>query len=408
MGKRAVLIGKGRRIVIDELIALVHGSAELDLYGETAQIVEEAGFAYDGPTTLIVSSDGNKLSSAGSIASASILCLAVAQGRLIFSKKESAIATSALIGVVRLLQSDASLQLPADAGEYLACLNASLEGSGVCTFPTSLTGVVERIVNLAISAVVAGQTRSLCQVVDVIAALSAERLAVDVSAYADTYYDALRPHRESSTSATTMRAILNGSQMAKLGKQGLRFSNEAEPAKAVLNAPQQLGPAREAVKAACKTLELEMNCSEPDGQSLFDETVVRIATLSVAGAIASLLEGTCARRSTSNDVDGSLTTDAQSQSLSTICSMCEHNYVQLKSSLEAEADSGIEFVRVETKRAEEEAKTKEAMKAAKASSVNPKESANGGGEKDEFAGMSEEKKSKDFEKTCRKGSQGQS
>lgn len=400
MTKRAVLIGKGRRIVIDELISLVHGSAELDLHGETAaHAVEDTGFTYDGPTSLIVPTAGcDMLSNAGSIASASILCLATAQGRLMTGEKDSAIAASALKGVVRLLQSDASLQLPLDAGGYLSCLNQSLEGSGA-SFPSSLVSVVGRILNLAVSSMVAGQTRSLCQVADVIAALSAERMAVDVSAYADTYYDALRPHRESSTSATIMRAILNGSQMAKLGKQGLRFSNEAGPAKAVLNAPQQIGPAREAVKAACKTLELELNCSEPNGDALYDDTVVRIAALSVAGAIASLLEGTCARQSTSSgDVDG----DVRGQSLSTICSICERNFAQLKCNLEAEANVGIEFVRAETKRAEEEAKSKEAEKAAKAASDKQRGPANGDDKKDEFAGMSEEKRAKIMKKRAEK------
>ena len=411
--KRTVLIGKGRRVTIEEVLALaMDKTAVVEWYDSSKKSQEELSPSL--PVIIIDSnvvvnqaqaiqdSEMSLLSSVSTMASLVLLALTLAQERVLLidgaMKGNGAVLSQTVLALISFVQEKGiELRMSSNVNSYLEQLKQMI---GVSDLEIS-SSILRRVLNLAMGAISTGLAKRLSQVADPIAALSAERVSgVDASAYADSFYDAIRPHRESVTSAQTMRSILNGSQLVPITKQGLKYGSASDEtvsaaAKAVMNAPQQIGPARESIKAAFKVIELEMNCSEPDGRSNYDESVFAITLENVNVAVSSLRNGSYARR------DVNPTSSSQSDDLPTLCVSCEQNVFALKDSLEAEAMAGAEFISLESVRAEEEAKAKEAEKAAKAAAFNASNSGDGSNT-DEFAGMSEEKKAKILKKRAEK------
>ena len=114
------------------------------------------------------------------------------------------------------------------------------------------------------------------------------------------------PHRGLVTSAANLRACVNGSRFARKagggggGKKGggVPPSNalagvevDAETLRAVLDVPLFHELALEAVLAACKMLEQEVNCSEAALDVTLDNTVACIALASCLNGVVTLLDG---------------------------------------------------------------------------------------------------------------------
>ena len=68
--------------------------------------------------------------------------------------------------------------------------------------------------------------------------------------------------------------------------------SDATCVKYAKSAPQYHGPAREAIASACKTMELELNCSEGGDAAELDDSIALLACASALGGIATLVNGT--------------------------------------------------------------------------------------------------------------------
>jgi len=403
--KRTVLIGVGRRITIDELLAVaVHGTAFFDLFVPKGKEVEEESSLPSvvdlsvGLAAISRKGDEGLMNKPESMASLALVALAVAQGRILPKGSDCDGLCAVLVGVLQAADaSEQELELSFEASAYLQEIKELVPPCYAGLIGQLPKSFVKRMNHCAIGALAAGRARQLSQMANPIAALSAERVnGVDASAFSDLYYDILRPHRESATSATIMRAVLNGSQYVPLTPRvGLKYAADgcSDEACAVMDAPQQNGPAREAIKSACKVIELELNCSEPDGKSKYDESVFEISVENTKTAVKTLLGGCLARRGIKpNDV---------SNPEDDIYISIQSLVTSLKSNLESEAVECIDFIKSEVVRAEEAAKKKEAEKAAKAAAFQNRNE-DGNSKADEFAGMSEEKKAKILKKRAEK------
>jgi len=250
------------------------------------------------------------------------------------------------------------------------------------------------------------QARSLSSknVSDPIASLSVERLGqyISIGAFSTQNYDELRPHRGSVESASVLRACLQGSTVVNATNKTVQSAEGVEGCvKHAKTIPQYHGPAREAIAAACKTMELEMNCSESADNLEFDDTIALMAGNSALGGVLALFNGSSMR------ADGGSGTEAGG-SVSTLresASALETFVAALQTSLESESKLGCEFIAQVMTKKEAELKAKEAEKAKRAAErgngSNPN-AKNNSGKADEFAGMSEGQKAKILKKRADK------
>lgn len=112
---------------------------------------------------------------------------------------------------------------------------------------------------LAVSALTVAGARGLLPLADAVAALSCETLRANSAPFEAEYVDASRPHRGIVTAATNLRLLLENSKLVNSRKDA-----EADPA-CVRYIPQYHGPVRDAVLAAYKTVELELNSAAVEG-----------------------------------------------------------------------------------------------------------------------------------------------
>jgi len=187
--------------------------------------------------------------------------------------------------------------------------------------------------------------------------------------YGSVQFEERRPHRGCVDSAAALRAYLQGSQSATStsgGKKG--HSNDdagakvAADVKATKDMPQYHGPAREAVMAACKTLELECNCSEPQGAAQWDDTVALLAGGAALGAVETLVRG-CGARIGDSDLAAFGEKNGEERDLGQLAETLEKAVNALQSTLEKEAKLGCDFVKDELAKKEAELMSKEAEKA---------------------------------------------
>lgn len=212
-------------------------------------------------------------------------------------------------------------------------------------------------------------------------------------------YDELRPHRGCVESASVLRACVQGSTVVNASNKTVKSAGALEDCvKHAKTTPQYHGPAREAIAAACKTMELEMNCSEPAESAEMDDTVALLAGNSALGAVVALVNGSKSRTADGGDPEpcGSAST------LDELATALENAVAALQTSLEREAKLGCEFVAQELSRKEAELRAKEAEKARRAAERGGNRPNGGGPKADEFAGMSEEKKAKILKKRAEK------
>lgn len=244
---------------------------------------------------------------------------------------------------------------------------------------------------------------------DAISAISVERLGkyLSLESYSTQNYDELRPHRGCVESAAVLRASLQGSTMVSVTNKSIKEDASAgggldlsECVKYAKTVPQYHGPAREAIAAACKTMELEMNCSEPSSENLaLDDTVALLACASALSSVNALANGSIVRV---GGLAGSVPAPAPSTNLADVAASLEMSVGGLQRVLENEAKIGCQYIAKELSRKEEELKAKEAEKAKRAAEREGGGGSGGDGAADEFAGMSEAQKAKILKKRAEK------
>jgi len=103
-------------------------------------------------------------------------------------------------------------------------------------------------------ALIIGCAANLSPMFDVVAALSCEASGVSVEAFDASHFEVSRPHRGQISSAATLRLLLEGSKCTN--------SSQVTVLRAFSSTPQVHGPAQDALVAAIKMMELELNCTE--------------------------------------------------------------------------------------------------------------------------------------------------
>lgn len=179
-----------------------------------------------------------------------------------------------------------------------------------------------------------------------------------------------------------------------------------ESIKYVKTIPQYHGPAREAISSACKTMELEMNCSESTDESFeVDDTVAVLACKFALGGVAALANGSIKRVGGTTTMTTTATTMA-GDSLAELASELEGSVNGLQKALENEAKLGCLYIEEKLSEKEAEIKAKESEKVKKrAAESDGGTTANNhpnNADKDEFDGMTEAQKAKILKKRAEK------
>ena len=260
-----------------------------------------------------------------------------------------------------------------------------------------------------------------------------EYLSFDL--YSPINYDELRPHKGCIECAAVLRACLAGSTRVNnnssssskknsiVGGNGSNGSDIAQQQQQHVVAairhtktiPQYHGPARESIIAACKTMELEINCSSGSAYEELDEAVSAMAIVSTLTGIVTLVHGIDARTGGGGGgVDGGGSGGVRTSSSSSplglagLATELETSVADLQRSLEYEVKLGCEYIASELSKREEELKIKEAEKAAKRGGVasavptTTTTTTTTDGGVDEFAGMTETQKAKVLKKRAEK------
>ena len=216
-----------------------------------------------------------------------------------------------------------------------------------------------------------------------------------------------------------LRACLHGSTMVNVTRKtvtaidshsALEEKEEealAESIKYSKMIPQYHGPAREAITAACKTMELEMNCSEssPEEEHFeMDDTIAVLACKFAVEGVVAMTNGSVVRVGGIAPTNSVTKTTAKARgTLLDIAVELETAVHGLQSALENEAKVGCTFIAQQLSEKEAELKAKENDKAKKR--ANAAESDGGvlnNTDKDEFDGMTEAQKAKILKKRAEK------
>jgi len=408
---RTILIGKGRRITLEELESVCLYDGELEMH---APLVDEVSDDLDiellssSISKLNLTKENDKdqmLTPSGTLATLTLLAHAISQNRILPPSVSSVIALQTSIAIVQLvkcIKSDPSanhnFMLPSSAASFITSLTSILPSSIAenllfasqtsSSTPPPVQSTILRLIPLAISSLSAIQLQSLTKsnVIDALASLSVEKTCMDpLEYYSEAYFDINRPHAGMIASAAVLRACTQGSKFAtnkaaSMGQGGGDGDNNAAVDDAVQSIPQIHGPCADATASACKVLELECNCFLHGQQDDFDPTAMELASRTVWNASAVLLKA-CLARTNSKQIQE----DSSIDGLLELAQSLERTMIQLVSSLEAEAKLNGTFIENEIKSAIEVGKKKAEEKAARAAAHSKKS----GGGKDEFEGMTE-------------------
>ena len=458
-----ILIGKGRRITLEELSSIATGDGHLELHGhETdASAAANATNTVDLAAALAklnLSSDANStaplllLSTAETLAVLTLLTQTLSQGRVMYNDCRTDSIVLALIALVNSAKTSgsggtASIRLPSSPVDLITStsklhtdLEPLVEVLLVSPSSDSTTKVavplVTRLISLsrALLPLYTISTLSTTGTIDALSALSAERIETNLDYYSDRLYDVSRPHRGIVTSAANLRAVLQGSKKVTVRKGGGANSSNssnnsnsdiisAATATAVRTIPQYHGPAQESLSTSCKTLELEVNCTEPTVDTELDMTVACLALSNALNAVVVLLDGTTARAgdgttagtaaaaainanapddddANNNDADYPMSTVTDLASLSSTFAAAVTNLI---TALQSEARTNHTVLETALQEAEKERQVKEAAKAKRAAEMAAKNAAaENAGKKDEFEGMSDAQKAKILKKRADK------
>ncbi|KAL7547592.1 hypothetical protein ACHAWF_010882 [Thalassiosira exigua] len=449
MSRAVVPIGGARRLVLDDLRSLSQGDARLEF--RTADDAAEGGggdesaaAATSALASLSLEDEAELLAPEATIASLALLASSLSQGRIVRGDCASKLVDKLAELVNRILNEGTALRLPADSAAFAKAANALVgddlgiledgpylgrivslarmalmlsqgeclrdghaEGcfSSCCRAVSRMWPLDVPTLNPACNFVGAARSLSSRSVCDPISALSIERLGkyLSLEPFAAREFDELRPHRGCVESASVVRSCLQGSTLVQATEKTAAACDapSAAAVKYARTVPQYHGPAREAIAAACKAVELEANCAGNGGVAgAADDTVTLLAGRSALEALAALANGSVVRV---GGEEGSVPSSGEVSALEGLAGAMERSVGGLKRVLGNEAKMGCSFVAGELARREEETRAREAEKAQRAAergNANP--NVNGGGEKDEFAGMDEKKKAKILRKRAEK------
>lgn len=282
--------------------------------------------------------------------------------------------------------------------------------SAQIALPTPLTAEDQRLLAgqtpatlLAVATLTVGGAQGLLSSSDAVAALTCEFLHAQSAPFEAEYVDASRPHRGIVTSASNLRLMLENSKYinAKPESESVAAASGADCIRAI---PQYHGPARDAVLAAAKTVELELN-SALTGNHAVHPQALRTTLASTVDALKVLLAGSNQRRAV-------LAAASQTTSGSALepSSPCAVELVEtVAKSLTQELQVSLAFFDKE----DDVLKSRLAEKQAKAQEAAAKAAAAAAKEDEKLAAMPEaqrnkilEKRKKKMEKTKEKDSAG--
>jgi len=435
-----VLIGKGRRITLSELQSVCLHDGVLEMHSTVTTESQETDASSnkdisDGFSNLSLQEEESSSSSSSSssspmlkqgptLATLTLLSLSLSQ----IGKYNDA--SSVLVDLVNHIKSSVSTEMelfPSDPSAFATRLLSILSTSSTKHTPSSsspllpssteLTSVFKHILPLARNALSVYRVHTLTRIVDALACLSAERVGIDPSIwYSDSKFDGARPHRGMIDSAHIMRCVLQGSRRACGGGGDCKAIDDDDSKKrkdddvgqvsdmiqSVRSVPQYHGPAVDAIKGACKVLELECNCiSLQDSSSGHDNTVMNLAATNAMDATIILLQG-CVSRTNNESLDDAviISNNNNNNNQKNCTESMEHYASLLEQKLYQECATNIDYINEETKIAFELAKKKADEKAARAAAhTTPKTPANS---EDEFKGMTEAQKAKILKKRAQK------
>ncbi|KAF1315706.1 Histidine-trna ligase, partial [Globisporangium splendens] len=325
----------------------------------TPAVIESAEFAAN-----LLNADVTPHFVAGPVDTTALSLLSFLQGKGVARRGGAAVAVDAAL-------KDAGISLPASLS--IAEKEDFLEG------PTVL---------LAVNVLAVAGARGLLPLADAVAALTCETIRANSAPFEAEYVDASRPHRGIVTSATNLRLMLENSKFVNS-----RQEFEIDP-ECVRYVPQYHGPVRDAVLAAYKTVELELNSAIVDGIAskrigTLHPQVLKTALGSTLDGLQVLLKGTNERRQV---IDGSLSPLA-------VGSACAIDHVQtVAASLAGELELSLKFFESE----DELIKVRLAEKNAKAQEAAAKAAAAAAKEDEKLAAMSEAQRAKILEKRKKK------
>ncbi|CAH0482064.1 unnamed protein product [Peronospora belbahrii] len=167
--------------------------------------------------------------------------------------------------------------------------------------PVSLSQIEQTIINttplvlLAETVLAVGGARTLLPLADAVGAITCETLHANTAAFEAEFVDLARPHRGIVTSAQNLRLILDGSKFVNSKEEGVT------DVAAVGCIPQYHGPARDAILAAYKAVEAEINCAFDDSAAAkcagvgIHPQVLKTALSTTTEALRVLLQGSVDR-----------------------------------------------------------------------------------------------------------------
>uniref|UniRef100_A0A7S3Q2R4 Histidine--tRNA ligase, cytoplasmic n=1 Tax=Chaetoceros debilis TaxID=122233 RepID=A0A7S3Q2R4_9STRA len=433
---RTVLIGKSRRITLEELEAVAAQDGKLEIHGSA----DETCGSFD-PAQEMMSTDSieaalqdlsveDNMSTANTKSALILLANFIAQNRImggIPDKRQLNLSCTAVIAHIVNSCSGSSLKLPSSSDAFFFKLMKIISSSPSCTpivnhlnsISKLVVSALDRIIPLSIIALSTYQIGCLTKstVIDALAALSIERgmalenINVDPSLFQDSNYDLKRPHRGMMASASVLRVCIQSSKFAEQNKT--IESNVSSTRSAIIKAsiesiPAYHGPAADVIATSLKILELECNCFESMENSnkhdnvtkaslaKMNPTIISMTCQTVENAVRILLEGCLTRMGESTDPG-----DKSSTSITNLALDTSNMVTKLYESIGKEAVFNRAFILDQNKIAAEVIKKKADEKAAKAAAHNSKPDAATSG-KDEFEGMTEAQKKKILKKRAEK------
>ncbi|GLD98534.1 hypothetical protein PINS_up020210 [Pythium insidiosum] len=238
------------------------------------------------------------------------------------------------------------------------------------------------VVLLAVTTLVVSGARGLLPVADAVAALTCEVVQASSLPFEAEYVDASRPHRGIVTSATNLRLMLETSKFVNAPK-------DAPDADCIRHIPQYHGPARDAVAAAAKTVELELNSAVPTTAGWFHPQALKTVLASTVDALTVLLQGSNERRRVVAPEASAIAPQSQ----------CAVELVEVTTqALVAEAELAFAFFDKE----EQQLKAKQAESNARAQEAAEKAAAAAAKEDEKLAAMPEAQRLKILEKRRKK------
>ena len=459
---RTVLIGKDRRVTLEELRSVALHDGQLEMHTTTAAAAtatnaaeqanseqEDIDAITNALTSLNIKNNGNNddtdslLSPSETIAVLTLLALNISQNRIMSTTSshvnfETATAIVQLVNTIKKTTtttnttassttSSSSIRFPTSSTTFISTLitliptyKCVIDYISTTNIHSQLESILNRIIPLAITSIATIHLSSLTKtsIIDALSALSVERTSTDSkSIYNTLHYDLNRPHRGMITSASVLRVITQGSKVATKESKVLNNHNHDditdEMKIAIHNIPSYHGPVCDVIPMAMKVLELECNCFESSGNSgssngsgdgsMLDTSVIALTCQIISNACTILVNGCNARIGATTTTTSNTTNTNLSSTLLQSTMLLSQNVTTLQNVLQKESIMNIQFIHEQMKIQSDVAMKKAQEKAKRAALLQAsQEKNNNNDEKDEFEGMTEAQKAKILKKRAEK------